>query len=144
MCSGLFIALNFHAFRPDKHHSHNKTNKRPESKARMKRLSPLTFAAVRLNSAPFYAKRILIMPNTKSAERRMRGNERKHQHNRSVKSSLRGLEKNFRAAVAAGKKDEAKKLLPAVHSALDKAVKSGVLARPAVNRKKSRLTLSLN
>ncbi|HTA94616.1 MAG TPA: 30S ribosomal protein S20 [Verrucomicrobiae bacterium] len=84
------------------------------------------------------------MPNTKSAERRMRGNERKHQHNRSVKSHLRGLEKNFRAAVAAGKKDEAKKLLPAVHSALDKAVKSGVMPRPTVNRKKSRLTLALN
>jgi small subunit ribosomal protein S20 len=84
------------------------------------------------------------MPNTKSAERRMRGNERKQQHNRSIKSSLRGLEKNFRAAVAAGKKDEAKKLLPEVHSALDKAVKSGVLARPAVNRKKSRLASALN
>ncbi|HTX22154.1 MAG TPA: 30S ribosomal protein S20 [Candidatus Aquilonibacter sp.] len=83
------------------------------------------------------------MPNTKSAERRMRGNERKHQHNRSVKSSLRGLERNFRATVAAGKKDEAAKLLPGVHSALDKAVKSGVLARPTANRKKSRLALTL-
>jgi small subunit ribosomal protein S20 len=84
------------------------------------------------------------MPNTKSAERRMRGSARKQQHNRSIKSNLRGLEKNFRAAVAAGKKDEAKKLLPEVHSALDKAVKSGVLARPTVNRKKSRLNLTLN
>jgi len=83
------------------------------------------------------------MPNTKSAERRMRGNERKHQHNRSVKSSLRGLERNFRATVAAGKKDEAAKLLPGVHSALDKAVKSGVLPRPTANRKKSRLALTL-
>ena len=54
------------------------------------------------------------------------------------------LEKDFRAAIAAGKKDEAKKLLPGVHSALDKAVKSGVLPRPTVNRKKSRLTLALN
>jgi small subunit ribosomal protein S20 len=84
------------------------------------------------------------MPNTKSAERRMRGNERKHQHNRSVKSSLRRVEKDYRALLAAGKKDEAKKALPAVHSALDKAVKSGVLARPTVNRKKSRLAAALN
>ncbi|HUB87647.1 MAG TPA: 30S ribosomal protein S20 [Verrucomicrobiae bacterium] len=83
------------------------------------------------------------MPNTKSAERRMRANERKHQHNRSIKSSLRGLEKDFRAAIAAGKKEEAVKLLPGVHSALDKAVKSGVLPRPTVNRKKSRLALAL-
>jgi small subunit ribosomal protein S20 len=84
------------------------------------------------------------MPNTKSAERRMRGSKRKHQHNRSVKSSLRGVEKDYRALVAAGKKDEAKKILPAVHSALDKAVKSGVLARPTANRKKSRLAAALN
>ncbi len=74
----------------------------------------------------------------------MRGNERKHQHNRSVKSSLRRVEKDYRALLAAGKKDEAKKALPAVHSALDKAVKSGVLARPTVNRKKSRLAAALN
>jgi small subunit ribosomal protein S20 len=84
------------------------------------------------------------MPNTKSAERRMRGNERKHQHNRSIKSSLRRVEKDYRALVTAGKKDEAKKTLSAVHSALDKAVKSGVLTRPTVNRKKSRLATALN
>jgi ribosomal protein S20 len=84
------------------------------------------------------------MPNTKSAERRMRGSHRKNLHNRSIKSSLRGLEKDYRAAITAGKKDEAKKLLPGVHSALDKAVKSGVLPRPTANRKKSRLTLALN
>lgn len=88
--------------------------------------------------------RELIMPNTKSAERRMRGSARKEQHNRSIKSNLRRVEKNFRALVTAGKKDEAAKMLPAVHSVLDKAVKSGVVPRPTVNRKKSRLASSLN
>ena len=83
------------------------------------------------------------MPNTKSAGRRMRGNERKHQHNRSVKSSLRGLEKDYRALLAAGKKDEAAKALPRVHSAYDKAVKSKVVTRATANRKKSRLALRL-
>src|ERR1700685_2158163 len=57
------------------------------------------------------------MPNTKSAERRVRSNARKQQHNRSVVSKLRRVEKEFRAAVAAGKKEEAIKLLPGVHSA---------------------------
>lgn len=104
----------------------------------------LTFQQIQVDLPPLLSKKKQIMPNTKSAERRMRGNERKHQHNRSVKSNLRGLEKDFRAAITAGKKDEAKKLLPDVHSALDKAVKSGVLPRPTVNRKKSRLTLALN
>jgi small subunit ribosomal protein S20 len=83
------------------------------------------------------------MPNTKSAERRMRGNERKHQHNRRVKSSLRGVEKNYRELLAAGKKDEAAKALPGLHSAYDKAVKSSVVPRATANRKKSRLTIAL-
>ena len=83
------------------------------------------------------------MPNTKSAERRARGNERKHQQNRRVQSGLRRLEKDYRAALAAGKKDEAAKLLPGVHSAYDKAVKSGVVTRPTANRKKSRLAVAL-
>jgi small subunit ribosomal protein S20 len=84
------------------------------------------------------------MPNTKSAERRARSNERKHQHNRSVKSRLRHLEKDYRLLLTAGKKDEAVKFLPGVHSAFDKAVKSGVLPRATVNRKKSRLAAALN
>ena len=83
------------------------------------------------------------MPNTKSAERRMRNSERKNLHNRSVTSNLRRVEKEFRAIVAAGKKDEAAKLLPGVHSAYDKAVKVGVVKRPTANRKKSRLAHAL-
>ena len=83
------------------------------------------------------------MPNTKSAERRMRNSARKQLHNRSIASNLRRVEKEFRAVVAAGKKDEAIKLLPGVHSAYDKAVKTGVVKRPTANRKKSRLALAL-
>jgi len=83
------------------------------------------------------------MPNTKSAERRMRNSARKNLQNTSVKSKLRRLDRQFRAAVTAGKKDDAAKLLPGVHSAYDKAVKVGAIARPTANRKKSRLALSL-
>ncbi len=83
------------------------------------------------------------MPNTKSAERRMRNSRHKQLQNRSVKSSLRRLEKDFRAAAAAGKKDDAAKLLPGLYSAFDKAVKFGALPRPTVNRKKSRLAAVL-
>jgi small subunit ribosomal protein S20 len=83
------------------------------------------------------------MPNTKSAERRMRNSQRKNLQNSAVKSRLRRTEKQFRATVAAGKKDEAAKLLSGVHSAFDKAVKVGAITRPIANRKKSRLALSL-
>ena len=84
------------------------------------------------------------MPNTKSAERRMRGNERKQLHNRSIKSRLRGVEKDYRGLLIGGKKDDAAKALPGVHSTYDKAVKSGVVARATANRKKSRLAAALN
>ena len=84
------------------------------------------------------------MPNTKSAERRARNSERKHHHNRSVKSNLRRLERDFRHLLAHGKKDEATRNLPGIHSAFDKAVKSGVLPRATVNRKKSRLAAALH
>ena len=84
------------------------------------------------------------MPNTKSAERRMRSNARKHLHNRSIISSLRKSEKGLRESLADGKKTDAAKALPEVLSALDKAVKSRVITRANANRKKSRITLAIN
>lgn len=79
------------------------------------------------------------MPNTKSAERRTRANEKKRLHNRSIKSKLRKLERSYETSLKSGNKEEATQSLRVVQSALDKAVKSGVLARPTVNRRKSRL-----
>ena len=73
----------------------------------------------------------------------MRGNERKHLHNRTVKSSLRRAEKDFRELLAGGKRDEAAKALSGVHSAYDKAAKSGAVTRATANRKKSRLANAL-
>ena len=83
------------------------------------------------------------MPNTKSAERRMRNSQRKQLHNSAVRSRLRRAEKEFRATVTAGKKDDAAKLLAGVHSAFDRAVKAGAVTRSTANRKKSRLALAL-
>jgi len=73
----------------------------------------------------------------------MRNSKRKQLQNRSVISNLRHLERDFRAAAAAGKKDDAAKLLPGLYSAFDKAVKFRALPRPTVNRKKSRLAAVL-
>ncbi|HZL14029.1 MAG TPA: 30S ribosomal protein S20 [Verrucomicrobiae bacterium] len=84
------------------------------------------------------------MPNTKSAARRIRSNERKHQHNRSVKSNLRNVEKDYRALVTGNKKTDAAKALPGVHSVYDKAVKAGSISRATANRKKGRLAHALN
>ncbi len=83
------------------------------------------------------------MPNTKSAERRMRSSARKQLRNRSVKSRLKSLERRYAAAIKTGKKEEADTALRESISAFDKAVKAGVIPRGTANRKKSRLTLRL-
>jgi small subunit ribosomal protein S20 len=84
------------------------------------------------------------MPNTKSAERRMRSSSRKRMHNRMVKSRLHSLEKKYLSLLTTGNKPEATALLGQVSSAFDKAAKAGVLHKAAADRKKSRLSLRLN
>jgi small subunit ribosomal protein S20 len=84
------------------------------------------------------------MPNTKSAERRMRNSARKQAQNRSIKSRLHSLEKKCLALISAGKKAEATTALRAVISAFDKAAKTGVVHKAMADRKKSRLNLRLN
>ena len=81
------------------------------------------------------------MPNTKSAERRMRNSARKQLHNRSIKSRLHTLEKFYLQLLDGGKKDDAAKALRVVTSAFDKAAKSGAVHRATADRKKSRLAL---
>lgn len=83
------------------------------------------------------------MPNTKSAERRMRNSARKQARNNTVRTHLKTVVKKFRASVAA-KADTAPAALLAAISTLDKAVKKGVIKRGTANRKKSRLALALN
>jgi small subunit ribosomal protein S20 len=83
------------------------------------------------------------MPNTKSAERRMRNSARKNLHNREIKSRLHTIEKSYLELVSAGKKEDAAKQLRTISSALDKAAKSGTVHRATADRKKSRLALRL-
>jgi small subunit ribosomal protein S20 len=84
------------------------------------------------------------MPNTKSAERRIRNSERKRVVNHAVKSRLRTLQSNFASLLAAGKRDEAAAALRLVSSAFDKAAKTGVVHASRASRKRSRLTLQFN
>jgi small subunit ribosomal protein S20 len=83
------------------------------------------------------------MPNTKSAERRMRNSARKNLHNRSTKSRIHTIETSYLELLSAGKKDDAAKQLRTLSSAYDKAAKSGVVHRATADRKKSRLALRL-
>lgn len=84
------------------------------------------------------------MPNTKSAERRIRSSARKQARNHSVKSRLKTLEKRYAGFLSAGKKEEAAASLRLVTSAFDKAAKTGVIHSATADRKKARLAVRLN
>jgi len=83
------------------------------------------------------------MPNTKSAERRMRNSARKNLRNRSIKSRIHTIETGYLELLSAGKKEDAAKQLRTLSSAYDKASKAGVVHRATADRKKSRLALAL-
>ena len=74
----------------------------------------------------------------------MRNSARKHVQNKSTESRVKSLERSFATLVQAGKKAEAATALKAAISALDKAVKTGVLHRSTCDRKKSRLSIQLS
>src|SRR5688500_16095214 len=84
------------------------------------------------------------MPNTKSAERRMRSSARKKQQNRTIKSRLGTLERKYEAFLKEGKKEDAEKAYRDMASAFDKAAKTGVIKKGKADRKKSRLSTRLN
>jgi len=84
------------------------------------------------------------MPNTKSAERRVRNSARKSLQNQSVKTRLHHLERKYAGLIATGKKEEAGAAYRDLSSALDKAAKSGVIHWRRADRHKSRLSLRLN
>jgi small subunit ribosomal protein S20 len=86
---------------------------------------------------------VILMPNTKSAERRVRSSARKHQRNRSVKAELKTLEKSYLGILSAGNKEQAAASLRSISSALDKAAKTGIIHSSTASRKKSRLAARL-
>jgi len=83
------------------------------------------------------------MPNTKSAERRVRSNARRHDQNTNIKSRLKSLQKKYLSLVGEGKKAEATAAFRDISSAIDKAAKTGVLHWATADRKKSRLSVRL-
>jgi small subunit ribosomal protein S20 len=84
------------------------------------------------------------MPNHKSAEKRMRQNERRRKINRTNRTRVRTAIKKFRGALSGGDAGQVKELLPATISTIDKAVRKGVLHKNAAARYKARLTTRTN
>jgi small subunit ribosomal protein S20 len=84
------------------------------------------------------------MPNHKSAEKRVRQNEKRRDINRGNRGRLRTGIKKLRAALESGDTGSAQELLPVTVSLIDKAVQKGVLHRNAAARHKSRLTVRVS
>lgn len=80
------------------------------------------------------------MPILKSSKKDVRRIKKRTARNKQVMSKIKNLMKNIRRA----KPEEAKKLLPSVYSAIDKAVKNGVLKKGTAKRYKSRAALRVN
>jgi small subunit ribosomal protein S20 len=83
------------------------------------------------------------MANIKSAAKRARQGVTRRARNTSVISALKSGQKKVRAAVAAGKLDEAKSEFVKTSAALDKAAKRGIIHKNSANRRKSALNRAL-
>ena len=80
------------------------------------------------------------MAITKSAKKAARQSAKRKEQNIIYKDKIKALVKEARALVLTKKMDEAKKLLPEIYRALDKAAKVGVIKKNNASRRKSRLT----
>lgn len=84
------------------------------------------------------------MPNHKSAEKRVRQNEKKRLVNKSNTSKLRTQIKKLRSALSGLDKKGSADLLNPTISLIDKSVNKGILHRNTAARHKSRLTSHVN
>ena len=83
------------------------------------------------------------MANHKSAKKRAKQSQVRRMRNRSVKTSLKTLEKKVRAAKEAGE-DAKDELMRQTQSALHKAAKKGIIHKKTASRKISRLSKLVN
>jgi small subunit ribosomal protein S20 len=83
------------------------------------------------------------MAITKSAKKAARQSLKRKAQNSVYKNKIKNLVKEAKTLVLAKKSEEAKKLLPKIYQALDKAAKVGVIKKNAASRKKSRLTRAI-
>ena len=83
------------------------------------------------------------MPIIESAKKALRGSLRKQEFNLARKTAIKNGLKKFAKLIAEKKADEARKLLPEIQKALDKAVKTRLIKKNNASRKKSRLSAAL-
>ena len=83
------------------------------------------------------------MPNTKSAAKAMRQSSRRRDINLKTKAKFKTATKQVKKLVSDNNANDALKALREAMSALDKAVRKGVIHKNTASRKKSRLAKSI-
>lgn len=83
------------------------------------------------------------MPNSKSAMKRARQNEKRRARNRHVKSTMRSQVKKVRAAIEAGDAVAARAALPSAVRLVQRAASKGVIHANTAQRTVSRLTIAV-
>ena len=82
------------------------------------------------------------MPITKSARKALKQNRKRRLRNLRYKTKVKSLIKEFKILISNKKIEEAKKLLPKIYKAIDKAAKVGVFKKNTASRKKSSIAKS--
>ena len=84
------------------------------------------------------------MPNTKSAEKQVRVQERRRLRNQAVRSETRTHIRKAHEAISGGESDAGADPIRSAISAIDRAAKKGVLHPNNAARRKSRLMKKVN
>ena len=84
------------------------------------------------------------MPNTRSAAKAMRVQERRRLRNRAVRSATRTYVRKALAEIASGESNPTAEVIRQAISAIDRAAKKGVIHANNAARRKSRLMKKLN
>jgi len=84
-----------------------------------------------------------IVPNIKSAKKRVKVTRKKTLINQMHKTALKTAVKKAESAIASGDKEESRIAFNAAVKKLDQSVSQGILHKNTVARKKSQLALKL-
>ena len=92
----------------------------------------------------FFYVNFFAMANTKAAKRALRKSLKRRIFNLRRKRAMKSAIKQFKKLIENKSLEEAKKMIPQVYKAIDKASKTGVIKKNTAARKKSRLLKLLN
>jgi small subunit ribosomal protein S20 len=84
------------------------------------------------------------LANHKSAQKRIRQSEKRRAHNKSIRSAMRTVVKNARAALESGDGEVAKSKLRDAEASLRRAASKGIIPKKRADRAVSRMSKRLN